>query len=547
MQAEIQKQNTAAVMEARTKYMGIKQHLLDNQETGLVTQRGKDAIINGAGYNDQLSDAVKKLRQDLGNDDQRAAFDVIDAREKIIFRSDVDRHVRREGDTYHRNTFTAATELSQEEAVGAARRGDLVAGPDRAIGMAHGAIDIEAERLGWGKKEVEARKMKVSTNARLGVIDVLLDQGLNSDAGFYLANYRGEISADVLAKLNVEARIGAGIKKQSRSQIANGLYDDAGGDRGAALLEVDRMLDDEIIGDKDYDALVRGVNRRADRDDKLRDEHEEGLLGRVREMLSLDAGPGDFEDDDPIMMEFWTDEGRGAALKLRDGERRAARGATINDLRNQREIELAELRGVKALVRFGEEGLDLRTADLDKLMPSSRKLNRDLAVALQNDAQVEYDKNQGVDYRTARAMAEPFLGKQKGKGKRTKEEQFESDFRTRVQRMKAEGKTSPITTDEVDTWLTNQFLVGEQGPADYMFYPTDLTRNEARAKDQSFANPVTGRVEPPPSEETLIREMIKSDPDLLNEMHRVHGDPQRPGVVNQAMVDELYRRSGKGE
>lgn len=210
MEEQQQRADTASLLEADNKLTEWQNNTFYNQENGVYTRKGKNALD----VTNQTLDQFDKYQQEVGsaltNDRQRARFNQIVQSRKGSMSQDLNRYEYGQHQQYMNDTDTASIKLSQDSA--ALNFSD----PNKVGYFRQKAMDVvasQAERNGWSPEETQLQQLSASSKLLTGVIGRQAEQDPNGAKQYLNASRDGMTADDQL-------RVGNAIQQEERRREA---------------------------------------------------------------------------------------------------------------------------------------------------------------------------------------------------------------------------------------------------------------------------------------------------------------------------------------
>lgn len=492
-----EEQDQAAAMEGYQKLATTKQALLDDPTYGFLAQKGKDAGANYQGFVDNFKKEADDIAKGLANDEQRKAFGSIAFRENLGFVDSIDRHVADQADAVRKQAFSGAVTAAQGDAVGASARGDYHQ-IEPAIETVNHAVEAMAQQEGWDKTYAAAQKRTLSTQARLGVLDAMVDAGRVSDAKEYLSTVKPELDGELLAKSNIEKRIANFSTKDAARAMADEEWRKSGGDPVKSLdgLRARNLTDTTL-----FDETEQRLHQRAQAEAQSRRLADTPRIARLDAQI-LQSASGRFSrtSDDWLYM---NDEGKDDVLRMEKAEMRARREAGSKERSLQSQLDKEAEADFRARDLIGNAGADQASVDIASEYPDASSRQRNLLVERQKNVQRQREKGNGVPMADFERQAKEVAAKVKMPGidgdtikKGSKASDFmrymKDAYVAWVQDPKNEGKKAP-PAEVVRKMIGDAALYGERAASEGFLQP-NMYQFEAQQQNVPF----TPFDQPPP-------------------------------------------------
>lgn len=212
-----QEADTTAIIDADNKLTEWQNNAFYNQQNGVYTRKGKNALdVTG-----QTLDGFDKFQQELGaglaNDTQRKRFAQIVAQRKQGMSNDLNRYEYGQHQQYMNDVDDASIKLSMDSA--ALNFND----PQKLAQYQQKAMDVvesQAQRNGWAPEVTQARKQKIASSM---YTDVLTRQAAMDpyQAQRTLKQVEGSLTADDLVRVGgmIEGKVDRLQQKAEMAQL----------------------------------------------------------------------------------------------------------------------------------------------------------------------------------------------------------------------------------------------------------------------------------------------------------------------------------------
>lgn len=205
-----QRADTASLLDADNKLTEWQNNAFFNQQDGVYTRKGKNALD----VTNQTLDQFDKYQQEVGssltNDRQRARFNQIVQSRKGSMSQDLNQYEFKQNQQYMNDTDNASIRLSQDSA--ALNFND----PNKVGYFRQKAMDViasQADRNGWSPEETQLQQLGASSRLLTGVIGRQAEQD-PAGAKKYLEASREGMTADD------QLRVGNAIQTEERRREA---------------------------------------------------------------------------------------------------------------------------------------------------------------------------------------------------------------------------------------------------------------------------------------------------------------------------------------
>lgn len=163
-----QKADETAIIGAQNQLDQLETGLFYDPENGAFSQRGANALNIGQSYGEEYLNKAKEIRETLGNDDQRLAFDKMFSRRYTTATRQLNTHERRERDAYSQKVQEDGIDLAVNRAAVNYNDPNIVA---QEIERAQGIIRAQGARLGVPvEKELQAVEGQVHKGAIMSMV-----------------------------------------------------------------------------------------------------------------------------------------------------------------------------------------------------------------------------------------------------------------------------------------------------------------------------------------------------------------------------------------
>lgn len=445
---EILKQDSIAVMSAERQLAEWEQRALYDPQRGALTSiRGKDTLGIPEVIEKNFNDHAQTIREHLGTERQRVAFDRAASTRLFDIKQSVNRHVATE--------MRRFDETETVSFIKNARNGALANYRDPArvgieIERQENAVTDYAARNGFGGDYVKEKRAEVRSATHVGVIERMVANGDDRLAGEYLKAHRTEINGDQISTVEKWVEDGS-IRGEGQRQADRILG--VAKDRADAL-NLARQIEDPKVRDAVEDRVQRYWSIR----EQARSEEQEQIMTHIAG--GLDRG-GKIAQILPSMWEK-LDAGQRSALHayermIETGKRPTTDMGTYYDL-----ISLASSPATQDA--FARTNLMLYRAKLDDedfkqlagIQASLRKGDTKDADKLLSDARTQ---NQVVDDALLSIGLDPSPNEKTSKGDLDKILKFRRVVRDAVAAVQARTQ-KPITNDELQKLVDDLVIKG---------------------------------------------------------------------------------------
>src|SRR3990167_4505550 len=246
---EQQRANETAIIDAMNQYQQGVQSRLYDAETGVLTQKGKDAIGAGQSFYDWEKDHSGKIEQGLNNDFQRETFRQRVAGARVNQMRQIEPHIAQERTRWQQQALTGQATLAQREMVALAQQ--IANAPTQQqrdqlewdllmqSGLYSGTIDMLVEDL--PKEQQDVKRGELISFAHQSVVEAMLDNENPTQANVYLTEYGDEIlpTERVALKQKIDAATFIDTVEAKSAELV------ATGDERTALQEADKIKDEK--------------------------------------------------------------------------------------------------------------------------------------------------------------------------------------------------------------------------------------------------------------------------------------------------------------
>lgn len=263
-----------AVLDADNQLARLQDDTLNNQETGILQRRGKNALGAPEDFNEAWRTGVSAIGAGLTTERQQEAFHRQVAQRYETAHGMVQRHVAGEIDQYDKETTNSAIGLMYNDAIASPDAG----GRDFAIAKTKAALADYGRRQGWDAATVTEKQQTAVSRIHAGVIDRLIANRQDLDAVAYLTEHRPELAGNELAQ--AESLVAKGSVLGASQRAADGIL------KGAATLRdaLDRagQIADPNVREETEQRVRRSFEDKAaaEREDRQNNEIEAGQIIR---------------------------------------------------------------------------------------------------------------------------------------------------------------------------------------------------------------------------------------------------------------------------
>jgi hypothetical protein len=167
-------------MAKRTKLLDAQPDPETGKGGGLHSLAGENAIAASSGVIKEFDTAGAASRKALGNDEQKNAFDIAWAKEKLQFQAAVNHHVARQAEVVQKQNLRAGLSGAQTKAISAAKAADH-ANLEAALQQQRDIIDQEVLGGRMTKDLGEEAKIDLTTETHLLALEVMLNDNMTSE------------------------------------------------------------------------------------------------------------------------------------------------------------------------------------------------------------------------------------------------------------------------------------------------------------------------------------------------------------------------------
>lgn len=267
-QAERQRADEVALMDAENKLSAWERRRLYDPQGGALATKGRDSFGLPETVAGEFEQVAGEIEKGLGTDRQRRAFARVKGNRSAQVDLTLRRHVLGEMQAYEAGELKAFVDNSLSDM--AANATD----PRRAgfeLAKAVDAVKRSGPRLGLGPEQVEQQVEAVRTKGHIGVIDSLISQGQAGAARAYFEETKDQISGESLARVEKALREGT-IRKQAQGAadkiIAEGGSLTQQRDKAKAIEDPD--VRDNVMQRIEHEATVRDREQREQSENLLR-------------------------------------------------------------------------------------------------------------------------------------------------------------------------------------------------------------------------------------------------------------------------------------
>lgn len=275
---EKRKADEAALLKASNRLSEWQHKRLYDPDAGAFTVKGERAMTLPEEIRAEFDQVADEIGRELGNDDQRAAWARLVARERDVIDLQVRRHVFREVEGIRAREFEAFVANKVDAAVRSALDPRLVA---LHLDDVTSAIQRTGPSLGLGPEQIAARVQAVQSRVHVGVISSLLSQGMDEAAGAYFEAARDEITGDKLD--DIQRAIEEGKLRGRAQREADRII--AGGGTLAEQREQARQIEDPQL----RDAVMQRIEHEHTIAERVRREQEEAAMREAYDILDRTA------------------------------------------------------------------------------------------------------------------------------------------------------------------------------------------------------------------------------------------------------------------
>lgn len=247
--------NQVRVNDAMNKAVSAKLRLTYDKDAGYTGVRGESALNRPDGkpldqeYGEKLDQELAAIRDALGNDAQRRAFNDQASQMSVQFRGNLQQHVAKEFNDYQLSVQDGTIATAQQQM-------GLAWDDPKAVAQSKDAIKAavyEAGRLrGWSAQQVEAATVDQLSRGHTSVLAAAADGKRLDYAREYLKQHGAEMTPE--ARLAAQKVLDVGDFEAKTQDAAGRIYANSKGDTAAALAEVR-----EKYSGKEEDAIVTRI------------------------------------------------------------------------------------------------------------------------------------------------------------------------------------------------------------------------------------------------------------------------------------------------
>lgn len=372
-QEERQRADEVALLEAENTLSRWEQRRLYDPANGALAVQGKDAMPLPESVGAEFEKVAGDVGAGLKTDRQRLAFEKLKAHHGLNLDLTLRRHVYGEMQQYEAGELKAFVANGTQSAVANALEPRRVG---EELNKVTAAITKSGPRLGLGSEEIKAAVGAAQSQVHVGVIDRLLSTDNEPAAQAYFDETKGQISGDVLAKVERALEEG-GLRKKSQTQ-ADAII--KSGDSLSKQLEQVRAIEDPKL----RDAVRERVEHEAAVTARVTREQEEATLRGVYDIVDKT------HDVTKIPAVVWANMSGGERAAARSYADHLARGVPVD----------TDLPTYYALMRKAAD--DPATFSTDNLLSYRGKLGEtefkqlaSLQLAIRNGDRTKADKDLG--------------------------------------------------------------------------------------------------------------------------------------------------------
>lgn len=454
--------DVAAIEEAQAALAARRQQLLSDPEAGFTTSRkGKNAGEHHKAYLRDYDASVAALRAKL-NKRQQARFAAVATNDRQSYVASLDHHVSREMELHQEQAHAAALDAHQSDVLAAAQRGEME-NVAATIQSAMGAIDLRAAAKGWDAETTQRERLQFATQAHVGVLETMVQNGQGPQARLYLSMLKQEgvesgapddpqagdtVDRVMLKKSGIEKLVNAAEADDAARRWEEKAYAATGDDPFLALQWLRKQ---NITDTKVFDGALARIEKRSDQDSETLRQADRQRLGRIeQELLTNKRGKFTRGAD----WEMLSDEGKGNALRMEQAiqDARGARGAKKqSDLLERERLARNVFKGLDLM---GTDGYDKVSIDIDS-HPEFQNIRPSVRQELINWQKKAQEQSTAVDFNGYKRQLEARLGEY-GNGTQEKiREELNPYYDAYLDDPKNKG-VAP-TREQIDAWLTEVF------------------------------------------------------------------------------------------
>ena len=262
VQKERENADTAALLDADRKLNDWKTAAMFDPKSGVYTRKGQNAldITNQTlpGYDKH----VEEVMGGLGNEQQKARFKIVAARQREALSGELNRYEYNERQTWYNESDEASKEGAANSAALYYNRPDQMAGY---LNKGLAVIESQGMRNGWSAEKVEQERQTFSSGIHLSAIDRLMSENPNEALARY-SEVKDSMTADDQEK--VEKVADAFVQKQAGESFANSLITDGSAENYAGALSKVMAMPDGPARDA-AEARLRDFKSLTDANDKV--------------------------------------------------------------------------------------------------------------------------------------------------------------------------------------------------------------------------------------------------------------------------------------
>jgi len=222
-QQEKKRADDIALYDADAKLTKLETDLLYDPKVGALNQKGKNSFDVATTTLPEYKKRSDEILAGLSSNEQKAAFERVRSERGANIDRALQRHVSTESIRYDQEVTTNFVKNEQDLAVKSYKDPKAVAG---SLLRQEQAIRDYGRRYGLPEEETQAQLLKVKSETHESIINRLISNDQEYGAQTYLNKYKGEISADKLARIEGALDIAVDrstTQKKVDSYIGSGL------------------------------------------------------------------------------------------------------------------------------------------------------------------------------------------------------------------------------------------------------------------------------------------------------------------------------------
>lgn len=272
------------VLDAERKRTIAEEELLRAPESGALNQKGQNAFKVPEQTMQAYQENLKKIEEEMPSERARIAFRKLSESSYGQISKTLNNHVNQERETYTKQVVASFMEAKTNEAVAnyqdTARLG-------MALSDQENAIRLRAENQGLPKEVADLEVMKAQSTTHQAVITRMIDDGNELGAQKYFESIKGNMTPDVVAKVN--NTLEAGLLLGNSQRMADDFVARSGSMAGA--LSQARKIEDPKLREatttkvKEFFALKDAAERQDS------ETYQRGILDQIDKDPSMDLPP----------------------------------------------------------------------------------------------------------------------------------------------------------------------------------------------------------------------------------------------------------------